>query len=126
MAIKKIAKELPKEVQIGLEEIAKLDEIEEKLEKRYRGVKESSPLMQLPPIAYDILDQEVNISMRKAEIWNNIRGYVVSNEKPRVYTLWQVAIDRGLPVHRFGKENMLDFGAKEIYKILSESTKEKG
>ena len=116
---------IPLEVENGLQEIARLDKEEEQLETKYQQIKRSSPVMQLPKAAYDILNQEVDISKKKAEIWNNIRHYIVSSGKPRVNTLWQVAIDKGLPVKMFGEEHGLDFGAEEIRNILSKTKKAK-
>lgn len=102
--------ELPDKIEKGLRQIEKLDIKQGEFLRQARDIQSTSPMNQAPPILERVLDKGIVVGERKAEIWNEIRNYIVKDFK----TLWQIAVNQNLPVHSSGKEGMLNVTAEDL------------
>ena len=111
------------EIEQALEKMEELDAKQKDLEQHIKAIQNSSPFCQLPRPFHERLDQQIEIIHQKALIWNDIRSFIIAGGK----TLWQLAVEnKETPVKRFGEEDMIDFGAKEVRRLLSQAQYESG
>lgn len=109
--------EMAREAEKGLAKIKRLDVKEKELMDEVDAIIKTAPYGQWPPVAHRTIDKANKIRQQKAEIWNEIRHFVV---KPTGKTLWQIAVEsEELVTVRFGKEKHLDFTAQDIKKEIS-------
>lgn len=98
--------------------LAKMEKLELKekiLLDEYKAIKETSAFGQLPYVGSRALDKAIEQNKKRAIIWNKIRHCIINE---RYKTLWQLAIEKRLPVKMWSNEEYLDFSTQEIKKIL--------
>ncbi len=92
-------------------ELITLQSEREEYEKQADRIQKSSPFCQLPQPFFEALDKAVEIGGAQAELWNNIRGFILKDNKT---TLWQLAIKNNFPVKRFGQEEFFKLDSEQL------------
>ncbi len=108
---------VPKKVQQGIERIRKLDVKQKEIESSLEEFRKIAAGNQESPAFLREIDKGIDLRAKKAEIWNKIRGVIVT---PDGKTLWQVALSKNLQVERGGEETQLKFFAEDIDEILAQ------
>ncbi len=85
------------------QELIDLEQEKQKLLDENKRIQNNQPVMQPYPCFWETLDKATKIAEQQAEIWNNIRGYIIKDKKT---TLWQLALKSNYPVKFFGEENI--------------------
>lgn len=115
---------VPKEIEKGIQKIEKLDTKRREFNAKYDAILETSGVGQTPPIAGETLDKAIKVSEQQAEIWNDLRNYIVDKKTGK--TLWQIATDsEALITTKTGKEERLDFYGADIRKAINDYFKKK-
>lgn len=103
----------------SIKQIERLDTKQEPLRIQADGIQRTSAIGQPPPVLEVVWNKILSLMEKKAKIWNDdIRGKIIPNSHE---TFWQAGIRTELDVKRFGKENILLFGAKEIKALMNNS-----
>lgn len=105
-----------REIEKGIQKIELLDIKQRKFEREADMILSTAAFCQAPPVYHSTLDKVIEITKRKAKIWNSIRNYIVPKTGK---TLWQMAVKSILPIAMFGKEEHLDFYGIDIRRNLT-------
>ncbi len=89
----------------------------EEYEMNADKIQKVSAFCQLPRPFFEELDKAVEIGEKQAEIWNEIRGFILQDDKT---TIWQFAIKSNFPIKYFGEESFLNLGSEELNLIQVE------
>ena len=109
-------KKLSNDIEKAIQKIEKIDKKQKELEKETKLIRQTSPIGQHPPVLDRIYEKIIKLTEKKAEIWNKeLRNKIVPGTTK---TFWQLAIERKLPVVKYGKERYLDFYANDIRKLI--------
>ena len=98
-------------------ELINLQSKREEYETKADNIQKTSPFCQLPAPFFKELNEAVKIGTEQAKIWNEIRGFILKDNKT---TIWQFAIKRNFPVRRFGQEDFLKLDSEKLNFIRME------
>ena len=97
-----------------LKKIIELQIQRQRFEKQADDIQKVSPFCQMPTYFYEALDEAGKIGHKQAKLWNQVRGFLLSDKKT---TIWQFAIKNNYPVRRFGEEEFLKLELIDLEKI---------
>ena len=81
------------------------------------NIQKTSPYCQLPSPFHEALDKAVKIGNKQAKIWNEIRGFILKDNKT---TIWQFSIKKNFPIRNFGQESFFKLTSKHLNLIQVE------
>ncbi len=106
-----------KMLNLKVQELISLQSKREEYEEKANRIQKASAFCQLPTPFFEELDKAVEIGTRQAELWNEIRGFILQDNKT---TMWQFAIKKNFPVRYFGKEHFLKLDSEQLNLIQVE------
>lgn len=98
-------------------ELINLQSKREEYERKADNIQKVSPFCQLPIPFFEELDEAVKIGSKQAEIWNEIKGFILKDNKT---TIWQFAVKRNFPVRYFDQEHFLKLDSEQLNLIQIE------